>query len=93
MSARLGDGSDEINASSAHGVRPEVVRRALDIVRPGLVADGGNAELVSVSEDGVVRLVFQGACARCPAREMTRRLVLEPALRARVPGVTVVLVA
>ena len=74
-------------------MRPETVRRALDIVRPGLVADGGNAELVSVSEDGVVRLVLQGACTRCPAREMTRRLVLEPALRARVPGVTVVLVA
>jgi hypothetical protein len=37
------------------------------------------------------RLVLQGACARCPAREMTRRLVLEPALRARVPGVTAVI--
>ena len=92
MPARLGDGSDEINVSSARGVRAEVVRRALDIVRPGLVAAGGNAELVSVSEDGVVRLVLQGACARCPAREMTRRLVLEPALRARVPGVTAVVV-
>ena len=73
-------------------MKPEAVRRALDVVRPGLVADGGNAELVSVSEDGVVRLVLQGACTRCPAREMTRRLVLEPALRARVPGVTAVLV-
>jgi len=73
-------------------VKPELVRRALDVVRPGLVADGGNAELASVSEDGIVRLVLQGACTRCPAREMTRRLVLEPALRARVPGVTAVLV-
>lgn len=90
MSPRLGDGSGEINAAS--GVKADVVRRALDIVRPGLVADGGNAELVSVSEDGVVRLVLQGACTRCPAREMTRRLVLEPALKARVPGVTAVLV-
>jgi Fe-S cluster biogenesis protein NfuA len=93
MSARLRDGSGEINASSPYGaVQPEVVRRALDVVRPGLVADGGNAELVSVTEDGLVRLELQGACARCPAREMTRRLVLEPALRARVPGVTAVLI-
>ncbi len=68
------------------------MRRALDLLRPGLVADGGNAELVSVSEDGIVRLELQGACTRCSAREMTRRLVLEPALRARVPGVTSVLV-
>jgi Fe-S cluster biogenesis protein NfuA len=92
MPPRLRDGSEDINATSLSGVKPEAVRRALDVVRPGLVADGGNAELVSVSEDGVVRLVLQGACTRCPAREMTRRLVLEPALRARVPGVTAVLV-
>ena len=71
-------------------VRAEDVRRALDVVRPGLAADGGNAELISVTEDGAVRLELQGACARCSAREMTRRLVLEPALRARVPGVTAV---
>lgn len=92
MAGRLRDGSDEINANAAKHARPEQVRRALDLLRPGLVADGGNAELISVSEDGVVRLVLQGACARCPAREMTRKLVLEPALRARVPGVTVVII-
>ena len=92
MPSRLGDGSREINATSAKGLRPESVRKALDVVRPGLVADGGNAELLSVGEDGLVRLELQGACARCPAREMTRRLVLEPALKARVPGVTAVVV-
>lgn len=92
MTRSLGDGSRQINASAAKGLRPETVRAALDVVRPGLVADGGNAELVSVTEDGLVRLELQGACARCPAREMTRRLVLEPALRARVPGVTAVLI-
>jgi Fe-S cluster biogenesis protein NfuA len=91
MPPRLGDGYREINATP-RGARPELVRRALDVVRPGLVADGGNAELVSVTEDGLVRLELQGACARCPAREMTRRLVLEPALKQRVPGVTGVVV-
>jgi len=89
MPARLGDGPGEINARGG-AVRAEDVRRALDIVRPGLVADGGNAELISVTEDGAVRLELQGTCTRCPAREMTRRLVLEPALRARVPGITAV---
>jgi len=89
MAPRLRDGQNEINARSGL-VRAEDVRRALDVVRPGLVADGGNAELISVTEDGAVRLELQGSCARCSAREMTRRLVLEPALRARVPGVTAV---
>ena len=74
-------------------LKPENVRRALDLLRPGLIADGGNAELINVAEDGTVRLELQGACARCPAREMTRKHVLEPVLRARVPGVTSVLVS
>jgi len=93
MSPKLRDGSDEINAAAAHIVKPEHVRRALDLLRPGLIADGGNAELISVAEDGTVRLELQGACARCPAREMTRKHVLEPVLRARVPGVTSVMLA
>jgi len=93
MSRRLGESSGEINASAGRVLKPENVRRALDLLRPGLVADGGNAELVSVGEDGTVRIELQGACTRCPAREMTRRLVLEPALRARVPGVTSVLLS
>ena len=92
MPAKLREGSSEINANGPNQVRPEAVRKALDVVRPGLVADGGNAELISVSEDGTVRLELQGACARCTAREMTRRLVLEPALRARVPGILCVIV-
>jgi len=93
MAARLEDGSGEINAAAARIAKPEQVRRVLDLLRPGLVADGGNAELIGIGEDGTVRLEMQGACARCPAREMTRKHVLEPLLRARVPGVTSVLLS
>jgi Fe-S cluster biogenesis protein NfuA len=93
MSGKLREGSGEINAAAARFVKPEQVRRALDIVRPGLIADGGNAELVHVSEDGTVRLELQGACKTCPAREMTRKHVLEAVLKSRVPGVTSVLLA
>ena len=93
MSERLREGSGEINATAARIVKPEHVRRALDIVRPGLIADGGNAELISVAEDGTVRLELQGACKTCPAREMTRKHVLEAVLRSRVAGVTSVLVS
>ena len=93
MADKLREGTGEINAAAARIVKPELVRRALDIVRPGLIADGGNAELVHVSEDGTVRLELQGACKACPAREMTRKHVLEAVLRSRVPGVTSVLLS
>ncbi len=92
MAARLGEGTDEINAAAARTVRPEDVRRALDALRPGLIADGGNAEFVSVADDGTVRLELQGACATPAIGEMTRKFVLEPALRMKVPGVTSVLI-
>jgi Fe-S cluster biogenesis protein NfuA len=91
MSDKLREGSGEINARG-RSLRPEAVRKALDVIRPGLVADGGNAELISVGDDGIVRVELQGACATCSARELTRRLVLEPALRARVPGVSAVII-
>lgn len=64
------------------------VEGVLDRLRPGLVLDGGNVEIASVDEEGAVSLLFQGACARCPAQLATLRLVIEPALRREVPSVT-----
>ncbi len=46
------------------------VIRALEEVRPGLEADGGDVELVGIA-DGIVRLRLLGACARCPYAERT----------------------
>ncbi len=63
------------------------LRLALDELRPGLLADGGNVELAGIEADGTVRLAMQGNCERCPARGQTLRRVIEPYLRARVPGV------
>ena len=67
------------------------VRAALDYVRPGLIADGGNVELAMVEEDGTVVVTLQGACAECPAAEMTMSRIVAPYLRRTVPGVTAVL--
>jgi Fe-S cluster biogenesis protein NfuA len=92
MAANLRDDPSEINAAATR-VRPQDVRRALDALRPGLLADGGNVELVGVDEDGVVHLQLQGACASCPSREATRSLYLLPALRKRIAGVADVLLA
>ncbi|MCG8591636.1 MAG: NifU family protein [Proteobacteria bacterium] len=64
------------------------VEAVLDRLRPGLVADGGNVELLDVTPDGTVRVVFQGACAACPAQLATLRVALEEPLCREVPGVT-----
>lgn len=71
-------------------IRPtrEAVEVALDRIRPGLIADGGNVELVEIEEDGTVRVVLQGECTRCPAQVATVRIAIEEPLRKAVPGVT-----
>jgi len=66
------------------------VEAVLDRLRPALVADGGNVELVGVDDDGTVRIALGGACASCPAQLATLRLALEPALRAALPVLTAV---
>ena len=43
----------------------EKVQQVLDKVRPGLQADGGDVELISI-EDGVVKVALRGACGSCP---------------------------
>jgi Fe-S cluster biogenesis protein NfuA len=66
------------------------VRQALDEIRPMLQADGGDVELISVSEDGVVRVQLQGACHGCPMSTMTIKNGIERLLKEKVAGVTAV---
>ena len=70
-----------------------LVEAWLDRIRPGLVADGGNVELVGVDHDGTVRVVLQGACADCPAQLATLRVGIEEPLKRALPGVQAVVVA
>jgi len=65
----------------------EKVEKALDEVRPVLKADGGNVELVDVTEDGVVKLRLTGACGHCPMSTYTLKMSIEKTLKARVPEV------
>jgi Fe-S cluster biogenesis protein NfuA len=66
----------------------EDVEQVLDRIRPGLIADGGNLELVGIDSDGTVRVILQGECAHCPAKQATLRIAVEEPLRRVVPGVT-----
>ncbi|HPG25894.1 MAG: NifU family protein [Spirochaetaceae bacterium] len=68
----------------------EVVEAWLDRLRPALVADGGNVELLSVEADGTVRIALQGACSTCPARLATLRIGLEEPLKQQLAGVQAV---
>jgi len=63
------------------------VEKVLEMVRPGLQADGGNVELVEVTEDGIVKVRLTGACGSCPMSTMTLKMGIERAMKERVPGV------
>jgi Fe-S cluster biogenesis protein NfuA len=65
----------------------EKVQAALDKIRVNLQADGGDAELVDVSADGVVKVRLKGACRGCPMSQMTLKRGIENALKAAVPEV------
>lgn len=70
----------------------DAVEAVIDRLRPALVADGGNVEVLGVDPDGTVRVVMQGACATCPAQTATLRVGLEKPLRAALPGVSALVV-
>jgi len=62
------------------------VEAALDRIRPALLADGGDVELVDVSEN-VVRVRLTGACSGCPMSTMTLRRGIEQVIKEHVPEV------
>jgi Fe-S cluster biogenesis protein NfuA len=68
----------------------EKVEKALDKIRPALMADGGNVELVDV-EDGVVKVRLTGACGGCPMSQMTLKMGIERVLRQEIPEIKEVL--
>ncbi|HSK46649.1 MAG TPA: NifU family protein [Coriobacteriia bacterium] len=63
------------------------VADALDLIRPALQADGGDVELVDVSDDGVVKVALQGACRGCPMSQLTLANGVERVLKEQVPEV------
>ncbi|MFA9560046.1 NifU family protein [Evansella sp. AB-rgal1] len=62
------------------------VQEVLDKLRPFLLRDGGDVELVDV-EDGIVKVRLMGACGSCPSSTITLKAGIERALLEEVPGV------
>ena len=63
------------------------VQAALDQIRPMLKRDGGDAQLVEVTPDGVVKLKLVGACGHCPMSQMTLKMGIEKRLKEQIPEV------
>ena len=64
----------------------EQVLEVLDKLRPFLLRDGGDVELVDI-EEGIVKLRLMGACGSCPSSTITLKGGIERALLEEVPGV------
>jgi Fe-S cluster biogenesis protein NfuA len=68
----------------------ERVEKALENIRPALQQDGGDLELIDVSDDGTVKIKLTGACGSCPMSQMTLKMGIEQRLRKEVPEVELV---
>lgn len=66
------------------------VENALESMRPFLAADGGNMELVNITDEMVVQLRLLGSCKNCNMSEMTLKAGVEEAVKRSVPEITAV---
>jgi Fe-S cluster biogenesis protein NfuA len=65
----------------------EKVTELLKDIRPKLQADGGDVELINISDDGVVSVKLLGACGGCPMAQMTLKMGIERYLKSKVPDI------
>lgn len=64
----------------------ERIEKALDKIRPSLMADGGNVELVEVEGD-LVKVKLTGACGGCPMSQITLKMGIEKLLKKEIPEI------
>lgn len=65
----------------------ERVQEVLDKIRPSLQNDGGDVQLVDVTEDGIVKVQLKGTCAGCPHSQMTLKMGIERLLKEHIAEV------
>ncbi|HEY5496929.1 MAG TPA: NifU family protein [Syntrophales bacterium] len=71
----------------------EKVQKAIDRIRPNLQADGGDVQLIDVTDDGIVKVKLLGACHGCPMAQMTLKNGIERFLKKEIPEVREVISA
>ncbi|MBN2413579.1 NifU family protein [candidate division KSB1 bacterium] len=62
------------------------VEDIINTIRPALIADGGNVELIDV-QDGIVKVKLQGACGTCPMAQMTLKMGIEREIKRHLPEI------
>ena len=67
------------------------VEEVLEMIRPAVQSDGGDIELVAITDEQVVQIRFHGDCVGCPSSNMTLQHGIERNLKARVPEITSVI--
>jgi Fe-S cluster biogenesis protein NfuA len=65
----------------------EKVEQALNSIRPALQADGGDVELIDVTENGIAKVKLTGACGCCPMSQMTLQHGVTNAIKQTVPEI------
>ncbi len=61
------------------------VAKVINLIRPAVQSDGGDVELVEVTEAGVVKIRLHGACVGCPSSAVTLQVGIERNLKNHVP--------
>jgi Fe-S cluster biogenesis protein NfuA len=65
----------------------DAVDAALNEIRPHLAVDGGNIEIVEVTDDFVVKVKWLGNCETCSMSAMTMRAGVEQTIKTKVPQI------
>ena len=63
------------------------IDRALDDIRPHLKVDGGDVELLDLTDDMLVQIKWLGNCEACSMSEMTLRAGVSETLKRQVPEI------
>jgi Fe-S cluster biogenesis protein NfuA len=71
-------------------IERDQVEKALEKTRSVLRGDGGDVELVDVTDDGVVQVRLKGACGGCPMATMTLKSLIERVLKKELPDIKAV---
>ena len=79
-----------VTPSTSPPTTRERVESVINWLRPIIQSDGGDLELVDVTEQGIVQVRFHGACVGCPSSTNTLQNGIERNIREKVPEVTAV---
>jgi len=63
------------------------VQKVIETIRPFLQADGGDIDLIDVTEEGIVKIRLTGACGGCPMSTYTLKMGVEKKLKKEIPEI------